>query len=91
MTGRPMAEAPSHFGWMGFIPIWAWDVDAEGPVLKPRLFLPEFVLDLVAGMQVAACDVLGLDPAFQLRLTPLGPRQIRWWRAERWIAGEKLS
>lgn len=83
------SDPPSHFGWMGFVPVWAWDVDDEGPMLKPRLFLPGFLLDLVAGMQVAACEVLGMEPVFQLRLELLGPRQARWWRAERWLAGEK--
>lgn len=85
MSGAP----PSHFGWMGFVPIWAWDVDAEAPTLKPRLFLPEFLLDVVAGMQVLACNVLGMEPVFQLRLDPLMPRQVRWWRAERWLVGER--
>jgi hypothetical protein len=80
---------PSHFGWLGFVPIWAWDVDAEAPTLKTRLFLPEFLLGVVAGMQVLACDVLGMEPVFQLRLDPLGPRQVRWWRAERWLVGER--
>lgn len=90
MTRRPMAEAPSHFGWMGFVPVWAWDVDAEGPTLKPRLFLPELLLEVVGGMQALACEALGMEPVFQLRLNPLGSRQSRWWRAERWLAGESL-
>lgn len=90
MTRRPMAEAPSHFGWMGFVPVWAWDVDAEGPTLKPRLFLPELLLEVVGGMQALACEALGREPVFQLRLDPLGSRQSRWWRAECWLAGESL-
>ena len=88
MSDAPRHDPPSHFGWMGFCPVWAWDVDDWAPVLKPRLFLPELLLDLVAGMQSLACEVLGMDPVFQLRLEPLGPRQSRWWRAERWLAGE---
>lgn len=91
MTTTRCSDPPSHYGWMGFVPVWAWDVNAEGPTLKPRHFLPELLLDVVGGMQVLACEALGMEPVFQLRLAPLELRQARWWRAERWLAGERAA
>lgn len=82
--------APSHAGWMAVVPVWAWFEDDACPTLKPRWFLPELLLELVGGLQAAACDVLGMEPVFRIDLQPITPRQARAWRAERWLAGERL-
>lgn len=88
---RPPTEPPSHCGWMAVVPIWAWDVEAAGPTLKPRWFLPGCLLEFVAGLQVLACEVIGDEPAFLMTLRPLTTWGARWWRIERWLAGERAA
>ena len=89
MTAPLDLACPSHYGWIGPVPVWAWSVTDEIPALKPRLFLPFLLLDLVGWMQSLACVALNMEPVFQLRLSPLGTGQYRWWEAERWLAGKR--
>lgn len=85
MTDRPQ-DAPSHAGFFAVVPVWAWDVDADGPTLHPRWGLPYLLLETAAFLQVSACEVLDDEPHFRINLKPITPAGRKLWRFERVVA-----
>lgn len=75
-----MSDAPTHVGWMGFVPVWLWLDGDDSFTVHPRFHLPGWLLDLAGWMQVASCDVLGAEPAFAVKvIRPLTDRETRRW------------